>query len=99
MAEQMNIYQKLARIRKQVEVIQKNKSGYGYKYVSEDSTPVSTSARTITALLALTIAQYAVSLSLIHTSALLGISSHQGLTPKTVSVSLTQDSGTAMRRL
>ena len=36
MAEQMNIYQKLARIRKQVEVIQKNKSGYGYKYVSED---------------------------------------------------------------
>lgn len=27
------------------------------------------------------------------------ISSHQGLTPKTVSVSLTQDSGTAMRRL
>lgn len=34
MAEQMNIYQKLARIRKQVEVIQKNKSGYGYKYVS-----------------------------------------------------------------
>ena len=36
MAEQMNIYQKLARIRKQVEVIQKNKSGYGYKYVSEE---------------------------------------------------------------
>lgn len=31
-----NIYQKLAKIRKQVEVIQKNKSGYGYKYVSED---------------------------------------------------------------
>lgn len=37
MAEQnLNIYQKLAKIRKQVEVIQKNKSGYGYKYVSED---------------------------------------------------------------
>ncbi len=37
MAEQdMNIYQKLAKIRKQVEVIQRNKSGYGYKYVSED---------------------------------------------------------------
>lgn len=36
MEEQMNIYQKLAKIRKQVEVIQKNKSGYGYKYVSED---------------------------------------------------------------
>ena len=37
MAEQaMNIYQKLAKIRKQVEVIQKNKAGYGYKYVSED---------------------------------------------------------------
>lgn len=37
MAEQtLNIYQKLAKIRKQVEVIQKNKSGYGYKYVSDD---------------------------------------------------------------
>ena len=40
MAEQdlknLNIYQKLAKIRKQVEVIQKNKAGYGYKYVSED---------------------------------------------------------------
>lgn len=37
MAEQnMNIYQKLAKVRKQVEVIQRNKSGYGYKYVSED---------------------------------------------------------------
>lgn len=37
MVEQaLNIYQKLAKIRKQVEVIQKNKSGYGYKYVSED---------------------------------------------------------------
>lgn len=31
-----NLYQKLARIRKQVEVIQKNKSGYGYKYVTDD---------------------------------------------------------------
>lgn len=36
MAEKLNIYQKLARIRKQVEVIRKNKSGYGYKYVTED---------------------------------------------------------------
>ena len=36
MEETMNIYQRLAKIRKQVEVIQKNKSGYGYKYVSED---------------------------------------------------------------
>lgn len=36
MPEQLNIYQKLAKIRKQVEVIQKNKSGYGYKYVTED---------------------------------------------------------------
>lgn len=36
MSEELNIYQKLAKIRKQVEVIQKNKSGYGYKYVSED---------------------------------------------------------------
>lgn len=34
--EQMNIYQKLAKIRKQVEVIRKNKRGYGYTYVSED---------------------------------------------------------------
>ena len=33
---QMNIYQKLAKIRKQVEVIKKNKKGYGYKYVTED---------------------------------------------------------------
>lgn len=30
--EQLNIYQKLAKIRKQVEVIQKNKRGYGYTY-------------------------------------------------------------------
>lgn len=36
MPEQLNVYQKLAKIRKQVEVIQRNKSGYGYKYVSED---------------------------------------------------------------
>ena len=33
---EMNIYQKLAKIRKNVEVIQKNKSGYGYKYVTDD---------------------------------------------------------------
>ena len=34
MSEQTgNIYQKLAKVRKQVEVIRKNKSGYGYKYV------------------------------------------------------------------
>lgn len=36
MAESMNLYQKLAKIRKQVEVVQKNKSGYGYKYVTDD---------------------------------------------------------------
>lgn len=37
MSEQnLNIYQKLAKIRKQVEVIQRNKKGYGYTYVSED---------------------------------------------------------------
>lgn len=38
MAEQaqLNIYQKLAKIRKQVEVIRKNRQGYGYTYVSED---------------------------------------------------------------
>lgn len=34
--EQMNIFEKLAKIRKNVEVLQKNASGYGYKYVSED---------------------------------------------------------------
>ena len=33
---ELNIYEKLAKIRKAVEVIQKNKSGYGYNYVSED---------------------------------------------------------------
>ena len=32
----LNIYEKLAKIRKNVEVLQKNASGYGYKYVSED---------------------------------------------------------------
>lgn len=32
----LNIYQKLAKIRKVVEVVQKNKTGYGYKYVSDD---------------------------------------------------------------
>lgn len=31
----LNLYQKLAKIRKQLEVIQKDSSGYGYKYVSE----------------------------------------------------------------
>lgn len=36
MADKMNIYQKLAKIRKNVEVIQKNKAGYGYKYVTDD---------------------------------------------------------------
>lgn len=38
MADQqnLNIYQKLAKIRKQAEVIQRNKKGYGYTYVSED---------------------------------------------------------------
>ena len=34
--EKLNIYQKLAKIRKNVEVLNKNASGYGYKYVSED---------------------------------------------------------------
>lgn len=32
----LNIYQKLAKIRKIAEVLQKNKEGHGYKYVSED---------------------------------------------------------------
>ena len=31
-----NIYVKIAKIREMVEALQKNKSGYGYKYVSED---------------------------------------------------------------
>lgn len=35
-AQPMNIYQKLAKIRKPVEVLQKNKAGYGYRYVTED---------------------------------------------------------------
>lgn len=33
---EMNIYQKLAKIRKPVEVIKKNRQGYGYKYVDEE---------------------------------------------------------------
>ena len=35
-AEEMNLQEKLAGISKMVEVINKNKSGYNYKYVSED---------------------------------------------------------------
>lgn len=31
----MNIYQKLAEIRRAVDIVQKDESGYGYKYVSE----------------------------------------------------------------
>lgn len=34
--EKLNIYQKLAKIRKSVEVIRKNKSGFNYRYVTED---------------------------------------------------------------
>lgn len=34
MAE-LNLYQKLAKIRKRVEVVQKNKAGYGYTYVTD----------------------------------------------------------------
>ncbi len=34
--ETLNIYQKLAKIRKQVEVVQKNKSGFNYRYVTDD---------------------------------------------------------------
>lgn len=34
--EELNLYEKLAKIRKQVEVIKKNKTGYGYKYVTDD---------------------------------------------------------------
>lgn len=32
----LNLYQKLSKIRKTVEVLTKDKSGYGYKYVSDD---------------------------------------------------------------
>ena len=32
----MNIYQKLSKIRKPIEFLQKNKAGYGYRYVTED---------------------------------------------------------------
>lgn len=35
MAETLNLYQKLAKIRKPVEVMQRNKSGFGYKYVTD----------------------------------------------------------------
>ena len=34
--EQLNLYQKVAKIRKLVEVLQKNAKGFNYKYVSED---------------------------------------------------------------
>lgn len=34
--ESLNLFQKLAKIRGMVEALQKNKAGYGYKYVSED---------------------------------------------------------------
>lgn len=34
--KKLNIYEKLAAIRKQVEVLEKDKSGYGYRYVSEE---------------------------------------------------------------
>ena len=37
MAEQMNIYQKLAKIRKQVEVMKRDTKAYGYSYTREES--------------------------------------------------------------
>lgn len=36
METSLNIYQKLAKIRKPVEVVKKNKKGYGYTYVNEE---------------------------------------------------------------
>lgn len=33
---ELNLYQKLAKIRKQVEVMKKNKSGFNYKYVTDE---------------------------------------------------------------
>lgn len=35
--ETMNVYQKLERVRKQVETLQENKKGYGYTYVSAEN--------------------------------------------------------------
>ena len=35
MAEKKNIYEKLAEVRKAVEVVQKDSTGYGYNYVSD----------------------------------------------------------------
>lgn len=35
-ADQLNIYQKMAKIRKGVEVLKKDKSGFGYTYVSDE---------------------------------------------------------------
>jgi len=35
MAENKNIYEKLAEVRKAVEVVQKDSTGYGYNYVSD----------------------------------------------------------------
>lgn len=32
----MNLFEKISAIRKMVEALQKNKAGYGYRYVSED---------------------------------------------------------------
>lgn len=40
----MNIYQKLAEIRKMAAVVKKNKSGYGYKYPSEEEILVNITA-------------------------------------------------------
>lgn len=37
MAEKLNIYQKLAKIRKLVEVMKNDKKGYGYTYTTEES--------------------------------------------------------------
>lgn len=36
MAEELNLQQKLAKIRKMTEVIQKNKKGFNYRYTSID---------------------------------------------------------------
>lgn len=37
MKSELNLYQKLAKIRKPVQVLKKNKSGYGYRYVDEEA--------------------------------------------------------------
>ena len=38
--KELNLYQKLAKIRRSVEVLEKDKAGYGYRYVGFPVRPV-----------------------------------------------------------